>query len=76
MAIELGGKNGGKGEDYFNRGLTFMKLKKYENARSSFTKALTEFSSREEKSKSGGPYKALYNLGIVYRHLDDLDKSI
>ena len=71
MAIELGGR----GEDYFNRGLTYMKLKDYENARFNLSKALTKFNSQEEKTRSG-TYKAFYNLGIVYRHLGKLDDSI
>ena len=72
MAIELGNK----GEDYFNRGLTYMKLRDYENAKNSLNNALKKFNSQDEKSRSGTSYKVYYNLGIVYRHLGKLDESI
>ena len=53
-----------------------MKLKNYPKAIVSLENALKEFNSLEGAQMRSGSFKALYNLGICYRNVNNLDDSV
>lgn len=65
------------GHNYFNRGLTFMKLVNFEDnyrkAEEDLLKALQAYAAKDD---SAGQYKVRYNLGINYRSRGKLLESV
>lgn len=75
--FESAAKGAPSGHDFFNRGLANMKLGDYEQADVDFKAALKQYQGKEQDPASqANQYKVNYNMGINYRHLDNLEDSI
>ena len=74
--FELAQKEESSGPNFFNRGLTNMKLGKHEKANSDFHSALEQYKNKNESATNPGQYKVHYNMGINFRQLGQLEKSI
>jgi Flp pilus assembly protein TadD len=64
-------KNDSNGTIYYNRGLTYASLERFEDARKDFGQAIEKSSGNQMEM-----YKNRFNLGITLRRLGRLDDSI